>query len=452
MEPRNIGIGNFALKEDRRNQETRYQNSFSEKKKNLFDSFVNMIVNHKMELQKIPAASHIDTATEWAEKRGLRAGQEDFDKDGHPETVVYNRAGQPFIINGYKLKASDYPIRNSYWGSHKTSEERAGEPMKEWVRNEAYVEEIDQEHPWKRTITTTPFGNKLKEWGYRMPTKPKKQISVFSHFCKLISPYVKEYFESNDLVTLLGENADSNCALILKKIISPITIYRMLYMKIVERWYFFHLRRGGINMDHKEFKEYCKKNPGKFWTFYMENILSDYYNFKENIVNVDVIARLFVKGELNWELTDPDDAILFLMGEKNINDDEFTDTIQNEGAVKDGEGNITTQGNADMFVNDLLHGDKAAKRTVAKILEKWKVRARDGTKKFFESQVKYLMENDGAYERYLEAIDAGRNPIDPVVKAAAPASPERSAESRTAAEQEPPTTGTEQQENQEGQE
>ena len=163
MEPRNIGIGNFALKEDRRNQETRYQNSFSEKK-NLFDSFVNMIVNHKMELQKIPATSHIDTATEWAEKRGLRAGQEDFDKDGHPETVVYNRAGQPFIINGYKLKASDYPIRNSYWGSHKTSEERAGEPMKEWVRNEAYVEEIDQEHPWKRTITTTPFGNKLKEW------------------------------------------------------------------------------------------------------------------------------------------------------------------------------------------------------------------------------------------------------------------------------------------------
>ena len=440
MEPRNINIGKFGIKEDKRRQETRYSNAFTEKKKNLYDTLVNMVVNNKMELQKIPACSHIDTAGEWAEKRGLRAGQEDFDKDGHPETVVYNKAGQPFIINGYKLKASDYPIRNAYWGSHKTTEDRAGEPMKGWIKEQAYQEDIDEKYPWKRTITTTPFGSRLKAWGYRMPTKPKKQISVFSHFCKLISPYVKAYFENGSVMNLLGKGITSSSTIILKKIISPITIYRMLYMKIVERWYFFHLRRGGMEMAYKDFKTYCKNNPGKFWEFLNDNILKDFETFKPNIINDDVIARLFVKDDMDWNFEDKDDAIIFLMGKENIDDDEFTDVIQNEGCVKDGSGNVLTPGNADNFIKDLQHGDKAAKKMASKVLEKWKVRARKGTKEFFESQVQYLMENDKAYEKYLKLYNAGKNPIDPgEVEEAAPASPERSVESGTAREHPPPT-------------
>ena len=56
-----------------KNEKTpKFDNKFGEHKKNLFDTLVNMVVNHKMELQKIPATSHIDTAMEWAKKRGLR--------------------------------------------------------------------------------------------------------------------------------------------------------------------------------------------------------------------------------------------------------------------------------------------------------------------------------------------------------------------------------------------
>ena len=230
MEPRNLDISKFGLKDDQRRRDAKFDNTFGEHKKNLFDTLVNMVVNHKMELQKIPATSHIDTATVWAEKRGLRAGQQDFDRDGHPETVVYNKAGQPFIVNGYKLKASDYPVRHAYWGSHQTSEERAGEPMREWVMNEAYEEVIDAEKPWKRTVNVKPFGHKLKEWGYRMPTKPKKQISVFSHFCKLIAPYVKTYFESDSLRDGLGGNANESSCKLLKKIISENSSSSMFFL------------------------------------------------------------------------------------------------------------------------------------------------------------------------------------------------------------------------------
>ena len=418
MEPRKINISKFGFKEDLRNREMKFNNEFNENKKNLFDTLVNMVVNHKMELQKIPACSHLNTATKWANKRGLRAGEKDFDNDGHPETVVYNKAGQPFIINGYKLKASDYPVRKAYWEAHPESEDRAGESMREWIMEQTYDQQIDQTKPWKRTITTKPFGDKLKDWGYKMPTKPKKQISVFSHFCKLIAPYVKTYFESEALEELLGNDANANSALILKKLISPITMYRMLYMKIVERWYMFYLRRGGdeYNFNYKEFKEYCKKNPNKFWTFYMENVLDGFDSFKENIVNDVVVARLFVKDDLDWEFNDPDDAIIFFMGRENINDDDFTDTIQNHNNA------------ADIFIEALKNGDKSNKKAATKRLEKWKVRARKGTKQFFESQVQHLMENESAFQRYQQAVAAGVNPIDPDPSAAPPASPERSRE------------------------
>ena len=58
-----------------------------------------LILDHKKELQKIPAASSLSSATEWARKRGLRAGEQDFNGDGIPEVVVYNKAGNPWIIN-----------------------------------------------------------------------------------------------------------------------------------------------------------------------------------------------------------------------------------------------------------------------------------------------------------------------------------------------------------------
>ena len=67
--------------------------AYGEKTKNLYDSMINMIVNHKMELQKIPQYSSLPTAEQWANKRGLRAGVQDFDGDGIQEVVVYNKAG-----------------------------------------------------------------------------------------------------------------------------------------------------------------------------------------------------------------------------------------------------------------------------------------------------------------------------------------------------------------------
>ena len=97
-----------------------------------------LILDHKKELQKIPAASSLESATQWAKKRGLRAGTEDFNHDGIKEVVVYNKAGRPFIINGYKLKSSDYGIRNRCYTQFPRSEDRICENMRKWTQEQAH--------------------------------------------------------------------------------------------------------------------------------------------------------------------------------------------------------------------------------------------------------------------------------------------------------------------------
>ncbi len=421
---------NYQTVEDARPAGRRGQ-AYGDKVKNLYDSMINMIVNHKMELQKIPQCSSLAGAQAWASKRGLRAGPQDFDGDGIQEIVVYNKAGQPMIINGYKPKPSDFAIRKAYWEENPTYENRidAG-PMREWVSDKAYDVKEHQDNPWKRTITTTEWGSKLKEFGYKMPTKPKKQFSVFSVFSKLIAPYVKRFFENGELVRLLGDDAGPSCATLLKKIISPISMYRMLFMKCVERYYFYHLmgaRSGVYANTYEKFKKYVKSHPVAFWTFFKVNLLNKddkYKSFKDNIINDEVIARLFVKDDIQWDGSDADDAILFLMGMENIRDQDFSNTIRQAGE-------------AETFLDQLKNGNRQAMKSKRKELEKWKKRAQKGTKEFFASQQQYLFENGDAYTRFLDRIAANQNPIDPSDRAA-PSSPTRSVEDHTTPPQAPP--------------
>ena len=171
---------------------------YTDNRRDMYNAMLNLILKHKVELQKIPATSALESAQIWAAKRGLRAGEQDLDRDGHPETIVYNKAGKPWIINGYKLKASDYPTRRAFYSAFPTAEERAGERMSDWIIDQAYDVRVDPNNPWRQHVSNTQFGDQLKTWGYRMPTKPKKKQTVFNIFCKLVAPVLREYYEASE--------------------------------------------------------------------------------------------------------------------------------------------------------------------------------------------------------------------------------------------------------------
>ena len=391
-------IADFKRIEDMRKPRP---NGFTENRQDMYNAMLNLILKHKVELQKIPAASSLASATNWAAKRGLRAGEADLDKDGKPETIVYDKSGKPYIINGYRLKASDYPIRKAFYTAFPTPEDRAGESMSSWIKQQAYSVQVDPDNPWRQTVTNTPFGDRLKEWGYRMPTKPKKKQSVFNIFCKLVAPVLKEYYEGEEglAVTLV---AGPSCVKLLKKIVSPIAMYRMLYMKVVEREYFFWLIRNNEEykgMRYAQFKKYIKNYENKFYTWFKINYLTpDQLHFKPNKVTPRLIQGQIVKDTVQWDGSDPDDAIVFMIGLANLQSECGQLLRENDDQ-------------ASAFLDALADKKSQEGKQATKDLARWKKIASASQKKFFKDQIGPLFEHEGAYERFVEAFDNGLNPL-----------------------------------------
>ena len=390
-------IEDFRTIEDQRT----LNDGYTDNRKDMYNAMLNLILKHKVELQKIPATSAIESAKTWASKRGLRAGTQDLDGDGHPETIVYNKSGKPWIINGYRLKASDYPTRNAFYTAFPTAEARAGENMKEWIIDQAYDVKVNRDNPWRQTVTNTRFGDNLREWGYRMPTKPKKKQSVFNIFCKLIAPVLKEYYESDEgyPITLFGENARGNCVKLFKKIVSPISMYRMLYMKMVERVYYFIVRGTRPeyrNMSYQQFKQYIKNYENSYYTWFKDNYLDQtQLHFKQGRITPLVIQGQIVKDDIQWDGSDPDDAIVFMLGIDNWN------------------GDLGDYLRSDADSAELLEalGDKKHPRykEISKFILQCKKIASASQKKFFKDQIQYLFENDDAFSRFKWALENNLN-------------------------------------------
>ena len=51
-----------------------HRDGYSDDTKDMYNAMLTLILDHKKELQKIPAASSLASATVWDQKRGLRAG------------------------------------------------------------------------------------------------------------------------------------------------------------------------------------------------------------------------------------------------------------------------------------------------------------------------------------------------------------------------------------------
>ena len=166
-----VRIDDFRRLDDER----KHEDGYNDKSKDMYNAMLTLILDHKKELQKIPATSSLPSATIWARKRGLRAGTEDFNGDGIPEVVVINKAGNPWIINGYKLKSSDFAQRNEFFSKFPTAESRVGESMKSWLQDRVYDVRDDPNDPWRKRIRLTDEGRIMKESGYKLPTRPKKK-------------------------------------------------------------------------------------------------------------------------------------------------------------------------------------------------------------------------------------------------------------------------------------
>ena len=379
-------------------------------RKDAFDSLLNLILTHKKEIVKVPACSSYASAQEWASKRpGYRVDKKNIGGDEEEEVIVYNRSGLPVIVNGYKVAASDWGVRNAYYEAHPTVEHRAAaEPMKRWAAETFYKAEVDPTNPWRnKSVLPTKKAYNLKERGWKVPTRPKKQWSVYSIFSKNIAKYVKTFFESREILRISdgkGNLGPSSC-MFLKKVVSQISVYRYLYMKLVERNYFFQLlkQKKITSRSYSAFKNYLKLHPNQFFTWFCDNFMDiPTQEFRESRVTQIIVGRNLANGALQIDGTDINDGLVFIIGLKNWHDAKpifmynnramsFFDIVNNNDV-------------AEAFLKALskTNPDRAERRVAAQALARFKKQSQEGTKEYFRDAVKQQFFNNEKAEKMWE--------------------------------------------------
>ena len=317
--------------------------ALSDAKTDAYNAMIKLILEHKKEITKVPAATTFAGAEKWAKKHpGFRARLEDIGGDPEKEVVVFDRAGKPFMINGYKLKPSDYGLRKAYWEANPEPEDRAANPMKEWAQSYVWNTTVDEKNPWKQAVTKNSENyDKMKAWGYRMPSKPKTELSPYSIFSKLIAPIVKKVINSQALIAKINarppvaglSQAGPACTEFIRKLISPISLYRYLYLRLVEQKFFWSLRKtpekSHFATSYERFKKYLKENKKTFRDWFEHNVLTeDLTRFKKAWVDETIVLTNLVKNDIDWDGRDIQDGFVFLIGVDNLKENVFTDGSQ----------------------------------------------------------------------------------------------------------------------------
>ena len=409
----------FGHGEDKRiKNEDEDQWAISKSREDLIDSMLNLIVNHKKSLKLIPQCSHPDTAREWASKRGLSVTTPDLDNDpATQEVVVWDKSGRyPYVVNGYQLERSDYPTRNAYWGTHQTAESRMEEPMDEWVSNKVYNVKTRDDNKWiVDAVDVTQLGRNIERYGYGMPTKPKKMMTPYAIFSKLIAPLVKRVWATEQFYNAFGITTDvddkaSYVAEMFRKIVSPISIYRALYLRLVEQKYFFKQcdANGGNPIAYSAFKKYMKTDRGKadFYNWFYKNYLigDDKGEFNRDVINIDIVCENLVPMRKEGEPVRNVDVLLNLLGEGNW--------TNNEAFIIDTDGNSAT-------LKETLKSDKISKlaytiledknhqshKDAKKRLDKAKRISQISSEKFIgKANVDKIVSDRVAYEAYRKSL------------------------------------------------
>ena len=395
-------------------------------KNELIEDMLDIILRHKKEIKKVPQAMYPAGAQKWASRRGLYATETNIDNspDGSKEVVVFDRKGNPMVVNGYMLKPSDYPVRRKYWDTHQTESSRVDEPMTNWLSKSGTVYTYEDDGMFgKKNIKLTPFGEELRDkWdGFRMPTKPKQQASPYSVFSKLIAPLVKDSFWHSwmiakfNIANAMETETDPKSVLyyphIWNKIVSPITLYRYLYLKLIVQKHYYRLKldRSG-NLTYAQYKSAMKRDAAKaeFNKWFWQNCINNKKDgFDKNTVNKGLIDQNLINGNLDLDGSDPNDGLFHLLGgTKNFNDKTTIVFVDREGRDIVFDNIIRDDATAEQLF-DILNNRNDPQYKKAKVaMTKFKERAQEYVKSkiFSAAGMEKMMESDKAQNQFLTSM------------------------------------------------
>ena len=244
----------------------------------LYDSLINVILNHKKEIKKVPAAMTLEGATRYAKSlgNGYRATSIDlnpYDGLDEDEIVVFNKAGLPVVINGYKLANSDFAYRNAYL----TQYPKGMDPKTKTKKS--YQDWLDEQwgykppaNPWEEaTIANEKVDmfDKFYGQGYAQKMPRKKTLTPNQIFAKLWSAALKNFYANID--ALVTDDALKTKLKVAKRLIRPIHLQQLAFLVLFDVVQYNVERGNNPDITFDQWRAILKSN-----TYYKENYRNNF--------------------------------------------------------------------------------------------------------------------------------------------------------------------------------
>lgn len=170
----------------------------------LYDQLINIILNAKKDIKHHRSCETFAGAERYAKSHDLRVGPPgtDINGDGFEDVVLYNKAGLPVMINGYRITPSEYPYRQQYLNQNPTAAQRcdiggyAGWKRDLWEVDGDFDDKGERK-VGKSNADPPALVNFCDQHGWKKLSAPKAKLSVYQRINRWISDMLQDTLKTH---------------------------------------------------------------------------------------------------------------------------------------------------------------------------------------------------------------------------------------------------------------